>query len=48
MDTEYTLDFQVSTIPEPTSAAGLGVIAMLISLRSRSRTKLQLKHTTRI
>jgi len=48
MDTEYTLDFQVSTVPEPTSAAGLGVIAMLISLRSRSRTKLQLKHTTRI
>lgn len=45
MDTEYTLDFRVSTVPEPASAVGLGVIVMLVGLNSRSRAALQLKRT---
>ena len=39
MDTEYTLDFQVSTVPEPTSMIGLGTLALATMLLFRFHPK---------
>ena len=37
MDTEYTLDYQVSTVPEPASMTGLGLLALATIMVLRAR-----------
>ena len=39
MDTEYTLDFQVSAVPEPASVIGLGLMALVAMPAFRFRRK---------
>ncbi len=41
MDTEYSLDFQVSSVPEPTSVAGLGLLALatIMALQVRDQKR---------
>ena len=37
MDTEYTLDFQVSNVPEPASLTGLGLLVLVATMVMRVR-----------
>lgn len=39
MDTEYSLDFQVFSVPEPASITGLGLLALATMMVLRMRTQ---------
>ena len=45
MDTEYSLDFQVFSVPEPASITGLGLLALATMMLADAHSKRILSKT---